>query len=125
MTSMTDPTDSTTAETTSTMPSWQTEPCPTWCTWTPHGEHEHPDDRHHTSQTYKRNLPLEVPVKVGPHDDWEPEYVAVYLWQHVREAGPAVRVAKGETTAGFTLTLEDAEGLAALLTAAVDEARRG
>lgn len=120
MNSMTSTTDSTSTA----RPSWQTEPCPDWCVWQPHSESEQPADRHHTSATMRRDLPLEKPAEVA-QGQYEPEYVAVYLWQHVREVEPTITMCKGESREGFRLTLEDAEVLAGLLTSLVEEARRG
>lgn len=32
-------------------PSWQVDPCPSWCAGE-HGEHDHPDDRQHRSASF-------------------------------------------------------------------------
>jgi len=104
------------------MPSWQTAPCPSWCTWSPHDEREHPDDRNHASPTYRRTLQLERPVEVAD-EKWQPEYVGTYLWQHVREVEPTITLCKGESNEGFRLTLVDAEVVAELLLRLVRDAR--
>jgi hypothetical protein len=106
------------------LPSWQTEPCPSWCTWAPHEERTHPEDRFHTSVDRRRNLPLERPAEVEP-ERWESEYLAAYLWQHEREVEATITVCKGESNEGFRLTLSDAEAVAAMLNELVAEARRG
>lgn len=106
-----------------TLPSWQALPCPAWCTWQPHAEADHPEDRHHTSTEARRALPLEPPAELQT-GQYEPEYVTAYLWQHVREVEPTIRLSKGESREGFHLTLDDAEVLAGLLEGLVNEARR-
>jgi hypothetical protein len=104
------------------MPSWQTAPCPPWCAWNPHSEDEIPEDRSHASATSKRTLPLERPAEVEK-GKYEPEYVGIYLWQHVREVEPTVTMCKGEGNEGFRLTLDDAEVVAELLRSLAAEAR--
>ena len=112
---------STIAETTDQKPSWKTSPCPNWCEWE-HFERELPGDRHHAGKTFRRALSLEDPTEVEP-GQYEPQYVAAYLWQHVREIEPTITVCKGESSEGFRLTLEDADVLAALLHCLVAEGR--
>lgn len=115
---------SATYRTVTDLPSWQTAPCPSWCTWAPHREDELPEDRRHAGTNYRRALSLERPAEVET-GRYEPETVGVYLWQHVREIEPTVMVCKGESCEGFRLTLEDAEVLAGLLEGVVAEARSG
>lgn len=103
-------------------PSWQTDPCPSWCTWQPHDEADHPDDRRHAGKILRRNLSLEQSAEVGKGGH-EPEYVAAYLWQQVREIEPRIIVSKGETSLEFHLTLEDAVVVSMMLQGLVYAAR--
>lgn len=104
------------------LPAWQSTPCPSWCDWQPHSEREAPEERHHTSRTLQQPLTLMAPAEVSG-GEFEPEYLAAYLWQHVREAEPAVYVAKGEAAESFRLTLEEAEAVARTLLELVAQAR--
>jgi hypothetical protein len=106
------------------MPSWQTEPCPPWCSWSPHTEGELPADRHHTNVTLQRPLSLEDPIQIES-GVWEPEYLAAYLWQHVSAAEPIIRINKGESDEGFHLTLDEAQDVATFLEDLVTQGRAG
>lgn len=105
------------------MPSWQTTPCPAWCTWAPLSEREMPADRSHVSVGYRRALSLELPVEtVG--GEWEPDYQCPPV--AVRARGRAdCEVAKGDLPEVLTLTVADAEALAEGPRSLVEEARRG
>jgi hypothetical protein len=105
------------------LPSWLTDPCPSWCDWqSDHKERDEPADRRHYSREYRRELSLEAPVLEC--DEHQPEHVAVYAQQHYREVEAQVIVTKGEGSL-LTLTIEEAEELGALVTALVEEVRRG
>ena len=106
------------------MPSWQTEPCPSWCRLAPHVEDEQPDDRMHAGPERNVPLPLMPPVNLCT-GTWTTEHTNAYLWQHVREVEACVILHVGESNEGFTFSLDNAEAVARDLLALVAQARAG
>lgn len=103
---------------TNARPSWQSLPCPAWCTFT-HDETDIQLDRVHADDPQRVTLTMENPEAM-PGKQWRPRTASVSLLQGWREREPCVSLLfLGQFT---HLTLSEARELAGALTGFVQEA---
>jgi hypothetical protein len=107
-------------------PSWQAEPCPSWCAL-PHRERDDPEDRYHDSEFSTVKLTTEPPeievidgVTYGAND--VPE-LSAELSQHISDAEPRVVLIHNDSNQAY-MTLTEAEDMALGILSLVRAARR-
>lgn len=113
-------------DTSNVRPSWQTSPCPAWCTET-HHERDRAGDRLHLADAGSLPMSFAEPIRVDGSDDdvpldqqhWEPGVVEIEIVQEDREVAPRVVV----VGLPRDLTADEAVAVAETLMRAAETAR--
>ncbi|GAA4242320.1 hypothetical protein GCM10022254_74900 [Actinomadura meridiana] len=110
------------AATVTARPSWLADHCPRWCENSgDHSGHDHYSNRRHLGPSREVILTAVDDHRTARQE--QPPMARAHLFQHYREIGPRIDIARDDTPVGIQFTLEEAENFAHKLLAIVSMAR--